>query len=219
MIDLVAGTGAGTGAPIVSTNSYGKQEVDKDPALSGQTEPASEGDPDYASDSSRILVSENSNVDQTFPTAVESINLVDASDKTGPSIVARSQHIRVIASNEGTVRITVEGPSASSILIDAVGNVQINSEATISIQSSKILLGTTSPSSATGVLVGEAGIKSILIALRNDLLGFAAAGVPPSPVAVAALPSVTSAFTALGLTAEADPTLASLFSKTVFASS
>lgn len=215
-IDLVAGTGVGTGAPVIATNAYGKQEVDKDPALSGKSEPVSEGDPDYASDASRILISENSNVDQMFTSAVKSDKFVDDADKSGPSIAARSQHIRVIATNEGSIRITVEGPAASSIIIDSEGNLQISSDATVSIQSPKIFLGTTVESATSGVLVGSK-IQSVLTALRNDILG---APTERSPTAAAiAFPLTAGALLRLGLQYESDPLLSALFSKTVFASS
>jgi hypothetical protein len=124
------------------------------------------------------------------------------------------------AGEDGSIRIVVEGPNRSDIVIDAQGNLQITAETVVSVQAPKIFLGTTSDTrSSTGVIVGGAGILTILAALRNDLLGGTSASILPNPAGVAALPFTAGALASLGVTLEADPLLSSLASKTVFASS
>ena len=227
-IDIVAGTGRDGTAPNTVANPYG-QEVEKDPLLTGKQDIATEGDPDFRSDLSRLMVAENIAVDQSFPAAIPTI-VSDTAEQTGPAVVARAQHVRVISSENGSVRIIVEGPTQSSIVIDSSGNAQINAtnvalgnETTpqivingqtgnIMVTGSKVMLGTLSqnPGVTNGLLVGT-NIYSVLLALRNDLVGSGA--TPPSPAGVVALPTTAAAMTAL------DPALSSLFSKTVFASS
>jgi hypothetical protein len=153
--------------------------------------------------------------------------------KTGPSVAIRSQHVRILSTDEGSVRIVVEGPTQSSIVVDANGNVQISAGNIVMGQSttpqividgqtgeilvtgSRVKLGTLTgtPGALNGVLTGP-NIYSILLALRNDLLGSGA--TPPNAAAVLALPSTRIAMSTISAT---DPTLFSLFSKTVFASS
>jgi hypothetical protein len=158
-VDIVAGTGRSATAPNVVANKYG-QEVEKDPLLTGKQDVASEGDPDFKNDLSRVLVAESIAVDQEFSAPVSSSTL-DVGDKTGPAIIARSQHIRILGSNDGSVRIVVEGPTQSNILIDASGNIQIEAQ--------QVFLGTTSSPTLTGGIVGGSDFLGLLAALFTDL--------------------------------------------------
>jgi hypothetical protein len=117
--------------------------------------------------------------------------------------------VRVVATESGTVRITVEGPKSSSIVIDADGNVQISAESTVSVQAEKIFLGTTSDNPFTnGVIVGTT-VSLILNALLTD--------VKPLPNGTPSLAS--GLFPTLSPLATALQTANDIHSKTVFASS
>ncbi len=208
-IDLVAGTGQSIGAPLSIRNELGQEETNKDPGYTAQTEPLREGDPDILSDAARVMISESAPIDDLLGTDVSSQRWADTSAKTGPSIAARAQHVRVVATESGTVRITVEGPKSSSIVIDADGNVQISAESTVSVQAEKIFLGTTSDSPfSKGVVVGP-GLSLILNALLADFRQ-PATGLPVTPAVL--LPSLATVL-------QIEGAVEGIHSKTVFASS
>jgi hypothetical protein len=120
-INIVAGRGTSeeTAPKVIVTNGSGYEEVDK----STPDQNLSEGAQDYINDSSRILVSMNSNIDDKF--GIEIINLDDINTKATamPAIVSKSTNQLIIGREEGTVRIVHE--SGSSIVMDEKGNIQI----------------------------------------------------------------------------------------------
>jgi hypothetical protein len=235
-IDIVVGTGGvSSTAPVTISNPMGS-EVDKDPGYTGKVDNPQEGDPDLRSDLSRVHISENADVDQLFMPAVTSISGADTSPKSGPSAVVRAQHVLISAGEDGSVRIVVEGSTQSNIVIDSAGNIQISganvsigsagapqilvngASGAVAIAASQIVMGPSLPGAAppapsSGVVNGSV-IMKLLLALKTDLLGLP--NLPPTPTGPIALPATTIAVASI---IETDPTLANLFSKTVFASS
>ena len=211
-IDLVAGTGNGANnAPLTIQNAV-SLETDKDPRYTGKTEPAREGDPEVSSDASRLLIAESVRVDDAFPDSPTSFNGTDVGAKSGPSIAARAQHIRMQAGEDGSIRIVVEGPNRSDIVIDAQGNLQITAETVVSVQAPKIFLGTTSEAYANGVVTGSK-LAQVTLALRTDFAAIASSGSPTNVAILAAFANTISALSTIG------PLGQELYSKTVFASS
>jgi hypothetical protein len=235
-VDIVAGTGKSSTAPNVVGNGLGT-EVDKDPGLTGKSDVVSEGDPNFSEDMSRILVTENIEVDSSFSLNVSQITSSDTSSKTGPSIAAKSQHIRIISTDEGSIRIIVEGPTQSSITVDASGNIDVKAENvaigsvsspqitvsagsdTARVHAGKVFLGTsdtpsnTSSNQAFGVLVSPK-VYSIIAGLALDLGALAGA---PTPQGVL-FPQTYANLTRLIAEAGTDAITLGLFSKTVFVS-
>jgi hypothetical protein len=180
-IDIVAGTGKGASSPNFVTNSLGKQEVDKDPLLTGKSDVAAEGDPSFSEDASRILVAESMDVDGSFDVPVSATGGTDTSSKSGAAVVVRSQHVRFLASEDGSVRIVVEGPTQSSIVIDSTGNIQIDAGAGVVVRSPSFLLTSQSGtgSTATSVLIDASGFQSQLSAALLEITAvLKAAGLP-----------------------------------------
>ena len=131
-IDIVVGRGAlppdadevkpttadelGTAPPrtgaLLMTNVLGVQETDKMSKLNELDGNAAEGDPDFHTDLSRIYVSMMSPIDQKLSSAEQSPVLagsVPLEDQEGPAIALKSNQIRIVAREEGSIRIVKEG--------------------------------------------------------------------------------------------------------------
>ena len=131
-IDIVVGRGAlppdadevkpttadelGTAPPrtgaLLMTNVLGVQETDKMSKLNELDGNAAEGDPDFHTDLSRIYVSMMSPIDQKLSLAEQSPVLagsVPLEDQEGPAIALKSNQIRIVAREEGSIRIVKEG--------------------------------------------------------------------------------------------------------------
>ena len=135
-IDIVAGRGQedSTAAVSSSTNSRDYEEIDKAPKVSGSGESnVNEGDPDFVNDSSRVYISMNTDGDSNFGIGdIDSIGDTDTEDSgQGPYAVVKSTNPRVIAREDGSVKIVHE--SGSSIVMDSSGNVQILTSGTITM--------------------------------------------------------------------------------------
>jgi len=193
-IDLVVGTGKGTNAPNLVTNVLDRQEVDKDPLLTGKADVVTEGDPSFSDDLSRIIIAEDLGVDDQFPASVSATGGTDTSNQAGPTIAARSQHLRVLASNDGTVRIVVEGPTQSSISIDSAGHIQIDAGTSVNVRSPSVLITSQAGSGATAtdVIIESAdGFQSQLSAALSEIVtAFGLVGI--------ALPTTSGLVTLLG---------------------
>jgi hypothetical protein len=138
-IDIVVGRGqsdatAPAGDPIVlSERDY--SETDKFPqfnesAGASPIEPKKgEGDPDFATDLSRAYVSMKTDGDVNF--GIDEIDSIGADGYTtdtadsgsGPYVVVKSTNPRIIAREDGSIKIVHEG--GSSIVMDSDGNIQI----------------------------------------------------------------------------------------------
>ena len=150
----------------------GQQEVDKDPLLTNNLDVEAEGDPDFAEDQSRVLIAESIAVDDLFQAAVPATGGTTTSNLSGPAIVARSQHVRVLASNDGSVRIVVEGPTQSSIVIDSSGNIQIDAGASVNVRSPSVLITSQAGAGATAtdvIIESSVGFQSQLAGALSEI--------------------------------------------------
>lgn len=167
--------------PIVEENVFG-YEVDKNVATQQDTTEflkkgnlktnPQEGDPDFLLDASRVHVTSNMKVDSvlgTGPSGVATNFDSPIQDKTGPAIVVKSDHIRIVArknkiqksegkepddvSNQisnGTIRIVKEGNKKEDL-----ASIVIESDGTIQISGKKIFLGRQSSDGGEGTGPGD----------------------------------------------------------------
>lgn len=117
IVELVAGFGTNSNAsnaPAQITNSMGEPELDK---RQGK-ERAGEGLPDYENDVSRLLLSEDAELDTRFSISPPGVSPVDS----GGSIVLKTDHARIIARKTLTlmVKLSADTPDedASYIVLD-----------------------------------------------------------------------------------------------------
>lgn len=132
-IDIVVGTGQTSNTAPLET---GPNTRDYEEAIrTGEVQNQSEGDPDFFSDLSRIYASMNTSGDVNFSTStVPSLSGggFSNSNHTGPFVVAKSRHVRVIShqgGGDGTIRIVQideSGNEKASICIDESGVIQIH---------------------------------------------------------------------------------------------
>jgi hypothetical protein len=183
-------------------NGRGYYETNKESAVQN----LAEGKYDYANDSSRIIISMNSDIDKLFgfqPTtpngeALQDIisldekiintsypKLDDNDVTSAPAIVSKSTNQLMIGRAEGTIRIVHE--SGSSIVMDENGNIQIQCG-----PEGQIRIGSTDASIEPAVL-GET-LNEMILAVVNEMITlaptFVATGVGPgilSPVILTAL--------------------------------
>ena len=156
-IDIVVGRGAlppeaeevkpttadelGTAPPrtgaLLMTNVLGVQETDKMSKLNDLEGNAAEGDPDFHTDLSRIYVSMKSPIDQKLSLAEQSPVLageVPLEDQEGPCIALKSNQIRIVAREEGSIRIVKEGnpdeenANRATIVIQPDGSIHLVGE-------------------------------------------------------------------------------------------
>tara|TARA_R110001583_G_scaffold7985_11_gene38958 strand:+ start:4933 stop:6360 length:1428 start_codon:yes stop_codon:yes gene_type:complete len=132
-IDIVVGAGQTSATAPLETgqNTRDYEEVVRGSEVQNQ----SEGDPDFFNDLSRIYASMNTSGDVNFSTnGVPSLSGGGFSNTnhTGPFVVAKSRHVRVIShqgGGDGTIRIVQideSGSEKASICIDALGVIQIH---------------------------------------------------------------------------------------------
>lgn len=138
-IDIVVGRGIeptpfgeGTSGTSASTikNTRGLIETNVNP-LTDKHHNVDEGNPDFEKDVSRIYISMRSDIDNAF-TLVYPENVVGGSTETieDDAVVAlKSNHIRAIAREDGSIRLIKEGAgSEASVIIHENGTVQIDAE-------------------------------------------------------------------------------------------
>lgn len=127
-VDIVTGRGQSPPtAPATVENSRNHSEVDKAPGLTSLTPPAgTEGDPDFANDLSRLMVTMRANVDADF--AMQSYDGATSTSAVNDDafVVAKSNNVRVVARENGTVRIIKEGANRATVQIEADGTVIID---------------------------------------------------------------------------------------------
>ena len=123
--------------PRLMTNVLGAQETDKMANLNDLEGNPAEGDPDFHTDLSRIYVSMLSPIDQKLSLQEQSPTLagdVPVEDQEGPSIALKSNQIRIVARDEGSIRIVKEGdlegdePNLATIILQPDGSIHLVGE-------------------------------------------------------------------------------------------
>jgi hypothetical protein len=203
VIDLVAGRGASSStaaSAVINDRNY--SETDKsNPA-------ATEGDRSLLYDRARIMISSNDNPDRVTQSAMSywsSIGLFGPTGKTaggGSILLSRANHIRQIASNNGSIMILRDsGSGCEGLIVDSSGNTQIKGK--------KVSLGNTG-SSQPYIRYDEyrKTIESIVGVLSDIVSAIApiAAGAASAPsgagvTAVSAAVARASTWTGLDITA------------------
>lgn len=126
------GSDANRTAPQLIQSDTGTYEVDKITHMNDIKPNPCEGDPDFHLDLSRIYVSMNSEIDKKLQIADQYNEPIAGSfdDTHAPSIALKSNEVRIIAREDGSVRILKEkgeGNSAS-IVLAADGTVHISGD-------------------------------------------------------------------------------------------
>ena len=125
-----------TGARLMK-NILGVLESDKTSNLNDVESNKTEGDPDFYTDLSRVYVSMNSPIDQKLTLSEQSPVLagtVPLEDKEGPAVAVKSNEIRIVAREEGSIRIIKEGdPEADEgtracVIIQPDGSIHLVGE-------------------------------------------------------------------------------------------
>jgi hypothetical protein len=154
IFDFVVGRGSvdKTAAKPV-TNSRNLKETEKS---IGKANP-DEGDFDYESDKTRIRGSMDMDVDGIFGKELPDLNGGQAVEQIskGPALVCKSDHIRVIARKDGSIRIVKEGV-ADSESGDGRAVIIIEKDGTIMIDGPTIILG-------SGIQKGNGSGKQVFV--------------------------------------------------------
>ena len=126
-----------TGSRLIK-NELGEVETNKIAKLNEEDVNRAEGDPDFYQDSSRAYISMKTAVDENFSLADEYIDLLEGSleDKEAAAIALKTNEIRLIAREDGSIRIVKEKGEG-----DATAQIVLNSDGTIHIQGKKIFIG------------------------------------------------------------------------------
>ena len=154
-IDIVAGRGNPQELPAPTTKSAkgdeptrtgmrliededGNTETDKVAKVNENSVNRAEGDPDFYYDSSRMYVSMNSAIDDNFSLADEAIPLLegDLEDKEAACIALKTNEIRLVAREDGSIRIYKEKGEGGN-----TAQIILASDGTIHIQGEKIFIG------------------------------------------------------------------------------
>ena len=157
-IDIVVGRGQiGGTEPLVIANSRGWEETNKNPVNFGGFTPAGsdevpkddaniisvdnnwyanpqEGDPDFGSDMSRIYVSMKTDGDANF--LLEYPDFAGLPAGEDPHVVLKSEEIRLVARETGSVRLIKEGTVADNQCV-----ITMLDDGTIAIDAKKIIIG------------------------------------------------------------------------------
>ena len=162
-----------TGMRTIENIDTKEVETDKVSKLNNQEVNRAEGDPDFYYDASRVYVSMNCPVDENFGLSDETIDLLEGSleDKTTAAVAMKSNEIRLIAREDGSVRIVKEkgdgGNTAQIILLN---------DGTIHIQGEKIFIGKSGGGgegpSGTEPYVKHSELKDWALKVHGALNGF-----------------------------------------------
>ena len=118
--------------PRVMQTPDGDLETDKTFRHNDQEPPRCEGDPDFHADLSRIYVTMNSEIDAKLALTEEYYEPIAGAieDVAGPSIAIKSNEIRVVAREDGSVRILKEKGEGegSSIVMMPDGSIHITGD-------------------------------------------------------------------------------------------
>ena len=118
-------------------NDLGAVETDKHPTINDIPANQAEGDPDFYTDLSRIYVSMNSPIDEKLTLSEQSPVLagdVPLEDQEGPAVAIKSNQIRIVAREDGSIRIVKEGnpeeeeTTRASIVLQPDGSIHVVGE-------------------------------------------------------------------------------------------
>lgn len=202
-------------APPVITNARDELETDKSLTNVNPVE----GDPDFENDATRIYGAMSTDVDNNFGKKLPKITASREAIAVGraPAAIVKSDNIRIIVRDKGTIRIVKEG-----ILDDEGGKghavIMIEPDGTIMIDGPKIVIGSgieKNNGGGTQVTIGRDATEPMVLGVKNrdtlkqytddmktaldglqDALNALAAGAfgGPSPVLVsAAVPTFAGA--------------------------
>lgn len=123
--------------PMMLVNSLNVVETDKQSKLNDLEANKAEGDPDFHTDLSRVYISMNSPIDEKLTMVEQSPVLagdVPLEDQEGPAVAIKSDQIRIVARDEGSIRIIKEGdpeadePARALIVIQPDGSIHLVGE-------------------------------------------------------------------------------------------
>ena len=194
--------------PLIVENQFGfetdknvvTQQNESDSKKKGnlRTNPQ-EGDADFLLDASRILLSEDMSVDTLFVTGLEGIHKrfdKPVEDLSGPTIVLKTDHIRIVAKKTNTQKTKQAEPQEvqdfsenGSIRIIKEGNpkedlatLSLEEDGTVHIAGSKIFFGRNPDDGGEGGGPGEGGsqpyvkysdLNDLLTGILTDIKSFA----------------------------------------------
>lgn len=123
--------------PLLVKNAIGTTETDKQSNLNDMPPNVAEGDPDFHTDLSRVYVSMNSSIDSKLTLSEQSPVLAGSTpleNQQGPTVAIKSNQIRIVAREEGSIRIIKEGdpeaeePNRALIVIQPDGTIHLVGE-------------------------------------------------------------------------------------------
>lgn len=181
MIDIVVGRGQTerTGGKK-ATNSLGESEIDK--SVAGLSR--DEGDPDFATDKSRVLVSQRTLVDKNFNINTFNSKFGVSDDRNGnAAVVTKSDKVRIIARKDLEILVTNDSNSSDDWVAfiakkDCTLHVPANAVAKIECGSIKVEVSSKGVKLGNDTAVDMAlapGLKDYLSALEELVMGLATA--------------------------------------------
>lgn len=100
--------------PNLITNTRDYQEVDKNPKKKNFEDNVREGDPNFETDQSRIYITANNSLDESF-----SINIdgVDADSSENPGVGVKSNQVRIVARDNIKIVVQKDGEKSSTSFV------------------------------------------------------------------------------------------------------
>jgi hypothetical protein len=203
-IDIVAGRGANprTAAETI-TNEREFEEVDKTPEkrtnIANQLSVPAEGDPDFQHDLSRVYVTMQTDIDSNlaleFPNPRTGATVQPVAGDA--AVIIKSNHARVVARQDGSIRIVKEGVADSNRAV-----IIMEADGTVMIDGPKVVIGS-GAEGANGagdqVFIGAGATESIVLGdvLRSLLDEFCTTLATSTGNLNAPIPQVISAATTL----------------------
>ena len=173
-IDIVSGRGSdATTAATPVDNDRNYQETDKNPT----TVTADEGVPDLINDLSRVYVSMMTSPDTAFSLSYSHPVATSATAEEVPSVVVKSNEIRLVARETGSVRLVKEGGTCELSMLP---------DNTVAINGSKVYLGLHSAGAENQPAVCGNKLHDAVVAFATDF----AAALTAGPVGNLATPLV-----------------------------
>ena len=143
-------------AARLAVNDRNQVEVNKISKLNGIEANRAEGDPDFHTDLSRLYVSMNSPIDQKLSLLAETpiLSLGEQENKQGPAIAIKSDEIRVISREDGSIRVIKEKGEAGT-----GASIIMNPDGTIHITGEKIFIGKSKEEGGQGAGPSSGGMQ------------------------------------------------------------